>query len=404
MDITIRKTTKKELKQIKTITGETLRGCDPACLPEEAIDNCIESGTSNRELERLGLSPEMAKHWQTQIKPEESLARVTRVRKNLFCVNDGVREITTPATGRLYKATAKGALFPAVGDWVIIDQGLRIVSVLPRQNALLRGAAGNHGKESATQSQVIAANIDTVFVVCGLDRDFNLRRIERYLTLVYTCGCTPVVLLTKADLHDDISPFLADVESIAFGVPVHGISSIAKSGIDALSPYLLPGHTVALLGSSGAGKSTLVNALAGEEIQKTREVSSVVGKGVHTTTTRDLIRLQTGALLIDNPGMREIAFWETDGLGSSFPEIHRLARECRFFDCTHTSEPGCSVQWAVGRGDLSYERLESFFKQKKELDFLKNREDLGASRLEKKKGQWLAGEIKKMKKMGKMKH
>ena len=308
------------------------------------------------------------------------------------------------AAGKLYRDAEQGENFPAVGDWVTLDEGHRITSVLPRQNALVRGASGSRGKESAMQSQTIAANLDTVFIVCGLDRDFNLRRIERYLTLIYTCGATPVILLTKADLHGSAESFVLEVETIAFGVPVHAVSSTQNEGLEALSPYLEPGKTVALVGSSGAGKSTLVNALAGEEKQKTHEVSSAVGKGMHTTTAREMIRLKSGALLIDNPGIREIAFWETDASVSAFPEIDRLAEDCRFSDCTHMGEPGCAVQEAVSNGEITFERLDSYFRQQKELDFLKDREELGASRQAKKKTKWIAEEVRKMKKMGKMKH
>ncbi|MCG8470320.1 MAG: ribosome small subunit-dependent GTPase A [Desulfobacterales bacterium] len=353
-------------------------------------------------LEPFGLTPAMEREFKTLINPGISLARVTGVHKNLFTITDGNREILASATGKLYRDAENGDNFPAVGDWVALDDGFRIDLVLPRQNTLVRGAAGNRDKKAPQKSQVIAANLDTVFIVCGLDRDFNLRRIERYLTLAYTCEITPVILLSKADLHEDVGPFIFEVSSIAFGVPVHPISSTQRIGVEMLQPYLKPGQTVALVGSSGAGKSTLLNALAQETIQKTHAVSDAVGKGVHTTTAREMIRLRSGALLIDNPGIREIAFWETEGSESAFPEIDALAQGCRFSDCTHTNEPGCEVQRALSQGELDSERLESFFKQKRELSFLRNREELGASRMEKKRGKWIAGEVKKMKKMGKM--
>jgi len=331
------------------------------------------------------------------------IARVTGVRKNRFLVHDGESEHLATARGKLYLAGTND-LFPATGDWVLMNEG-QITSVLPRKNALSRGASGQQGKKEsgAVKNQVIATNLDRVFIVCGLDRDFSPRRIERYLTLVYNCGCTPVVLLTKADLHADPTSFVNETESVAFGVPVHAISAINKEGMAPLAPYLEPGSTVALIGSSGAGKSTLVNALAGKEIQATKEVSHSVGKGVHTTTTRDLIRLPGGALLIDNPGIREIAFWDTDdNAQSTFPEIEALSEMCRFSDCTHTNEPGCRVLAACESGDVSRERLASYTKQKRELDYLAMRETKSADRLEKERWKWVSLEMKQMKKSGKM--
>ncbi|SCX81019.1 ribosome small subunit-dependent GTPase A [Desulfoluna spongiiphila] len=343
-------------------------------------------------------------HQQTETNHEsaEKAVRVTGVRKNFFLVSDGQTESLTTASGKLYRQADENGLFPATGDWVRLTDG-RITSVLPRKNALSRGASGRQGKKESTpvRTQIIAANLDWVFIVCGLDRDFNLRRIERYLTLVYNCGCTPVVILSKADLHESPEPFVQEVEEISFGVPVLPISSVREDGIAALAPYLGPDQTVALLGSSGAGKSTLVNCLVGKAVQATREVSSHVGKGVHTTTTRDLIRLPTGGALIDNPGIREIAFWDVDdGTDSAFPEIEAWAEECRFSDCTHTEEPGCRVKEACRTGELEEGRLESYLKQKRELGYLADRQTKSADRIEKERWQWVAQEMKQMKKRG----
>lgn len=340
------------------------------------------------------------------IQENQQVARVTGVRKNLFLVNDGRNERLVGTLGRFHHKTDENTLFPATGDWVALENG-RIASVLPRKNALSRGASGQQGKKDGTavRNQVIAANLDSVFIVCGLDRDFNIRRIERYLTLVYNCGCNPVVILNKSDLHDSPEPFVREVQSVSFGVPVHPVSAVTKTGTEALATYLAPGKTAALLGSSGAGKSTLVNLLAGEEIQATQEVSRQVGKGVHTTTTRDLIVLPGGGLLIDNPGIREIAFWDVnDGTDSAFPEIEAWAADCRFSDCTHTGEPGCRIHEACEAGELKQERLESYLKQMRELDYLAQRKDKSADRVEKERWKWVALAVKDMKKNNKMRN
>ncbi|MCP4114439.1 MAG: ribosome small subunit-dependent GTPase A [Desulfobacteraceae bacterium] len=372
MDIIIRKSIKEDPSPLKKLSGM-------------GFDEKYESS----------LPPELVR--------EQTIARVTGVRKNLFLVNDGHEERSAAIVGKFHHQAPGTLLFPATGDWVVLDNG-RIAYVLPRKNALSRGASGRQGKKDSTavENQVIAANLDWVFIVCGLDRDFNIRRIERYLTLVYNCGCTPVVILTKSDLHDSPEPFVRQVEAVSFGVPVHPVSAVERTGIQALAAYLAPGKTVALLGSSGAGKSTLVNFFAGKEIQATREVSQHVGKGVHTTTTRDLIRLPGGRLLIDNPGIREIAFWDVGGTaGSAFPEIDAWAGSCRFSDCTHTGEPGCRVRQACLNGELEQERLDSYLKQMRELDYLAQRKHKSADRVEKERWKSVSRKQKQMKKYGK---
>lgn len=265
---------------------------------------------------------------------------------------------------------------PAVGDWVALrppEAGHRAVvqAVLPRRTAFVRRAAGKRDVV-----QVLAANVDTVFLVTGLDRDYNLRRIERALVLAWESGAEPVVLLNKADLCDDVPGRRAEVEAVAPGVPVLVIAAKPGEGLDALAPWLLPGRTVALLGSSGVGKSTLVNRLLGREKQKTREVLAADDRGRHTTTHRELVVLPTGALLLDTPGLRELQLWSDGaGLQAAFEDVGDLSASCRFTDCRHEAEPGCAVRAAVEEGRLDPARLDSFRKLQAELRALEARED-----------------------------
>ena len=325
-------------------------------------------------------------------------ARVVGVRKNSFRTSNGKSEWLATLAGRL-KYDADG-IYPVTGDWVLMTDAV-ISRVLVRKNALSRGASGSHNKQDAQpqKEQVIAANLDTVFIVTGLDQDFNLRRIERYLTLVYNCGLNPVIILTKADLYQDPEHFVSDLEAVAFGVSIHLVSASDDTGLASLEPYLSPGRTITMVGSSGAGKSTLVNRLYGKTVQLTASISAHVGKGKHTTTSRDLIMMPQGGMVIDNPGIREIAFWEVDrGIEAAFPEIEKLGLGCRFADCSHTHEPGCRVLWAVDEGEISRDRLENYRKMKRELEYLSHRQHKSAERVEKERWKEVALKIKVMKK------
>jgi ribosome biogenesis GTPase len=351
------------------------------------------------KLEDMGWNDFFAKGLEESPNRAHKPARVTGVRRSSFLVCDGSGEHLATVSGRFLHDCGAGALYPAAGDWVTVRENT-ITGVLPRRNGLSRGASGSRGKTEAiaVEEQVIAANIDTVFIVSGLDQDYNLRRIERYLTLVYNCGCSPVVLLNKADLHPQAEGLLAEVESAAVGAPVHLVSARGAVGLEALESYLAPGKTVALVGSSGVGKSTLVNRMAGEARQAVREVSESDGKGVHTTTTRDLIRLPGGGMVIDNPGIREIAFWSDEGgIDAAFPEIEALSRGCRFSDCTHRHEPGCMVREAIRSGKLPSDRLESYLKMKRELHYLSERREKSASRVEKERWKEIALKTRKYK-------
>ena len=363
-----------------------------------SIEQDTNKGDTIHHLSRMGWTS----HFQTQLEHVSNdgliSARVVEVRKNSFRISNGIREwLATPA-GRL-KHDADG-MYPVAGDWVLMTDGV-ISRVLVRKNALSRGASGTHTKQDAQpqKDQIIAANLDTVFIVSGLDHDFNLRRIERYLTLVYNCSLNPVIILTKADLHQDPGHFVGEVEAVAFGVPVHLVSASDDTGLTSLEAYLSPGRTTTMVGSSGAGKSTLVNRLYGEPVQRTGSISTHVGKGTHTTTSRNLIMMPRGGMVIDNPGIREIAFWEVDeGIEAAFPEIEKLGLGCRFTDCSHTREPGCRVLRAVDEGEISGDRLENYRKMKRELEYLSRRRHKSADRVEKERWKEITLKIKAMKK------
>jgi ribosome biogenesis GTPase len=309
-------------------------------------------------------------------------ARVLRVR-----TEDS--EVLAAVTGRL-RHEARGSMgLPTVGDWVGLrpdspgERGV-VEALLPRRTAFLRRAPGDR-----SVAQVLASNVETVFLVMGLDGDFNPRRLERALVLAWESGAAPVVLLNKADLCPDLALRRAETEAVAPGVPVLAIAAKAGEGLEALAPWLTPGRTVALLGSSGVGKSTLVNRLLGSERQKTREVRAADQRGRHTTTHRELFALPGGALLLDTPGLREIQLWSDGaGLATAFDDVSGLFSSCRFTDCAHGTEPGCAVREAVEEGRLDPARLSSFRKLQAELRAHETREDPLKRREE--RGRWKA--------------
>ena len=272
----------------------------------------------------------------------------------------------------------------AVGDWVeleyISEKELTIHDVLVRKTKFSRAAAGNEVKE-----QIVAANVDTVFLIQSLNRDFNMKRLERYLIAAWESGAVPVVVLTKADCCDDIADKMTIVYNTAPGVEVYAISSVTGQGIDEIRKYLAKGKTVALLGSSGVGKSTLVNTLAGEELLKTQSIREDDSRGRHTTTHRELILLPGGGLILDTPGMRMLSLWESDtGMEIMFGDVEDLTALCRFHDCKHQNEPGCAVREALNSGKLEMKRWESWLKLQKELAHLEAKKE-GTVRLQEKK-------------------
>ncbi len=273
----------------------------------------------------------------------------------------------------------------AVGDWVAFECNAQdkmscIKAVLTRKTKFSRAAAGIEVKE-----QIVAANIDTVFLIQSLNRDFNMRRLERYLIAAWESGAVPVVVLTKADCCGDMADKMAAVYAASPGVEVHAVSCITGEGLEEIRKYFAPGKTVALLGSSGVGKSTLVNTLAGKELLKTGEIRDD-SRGRHTTTRRELLLLPGGGLIMDTPGMRSLSLWEADtGMEVMFGDVEELTRLCRFHDCKHQDEPGCAVREAINTGRLEVKRWESWLKLQKELAHLEAKKE-GKLRLREK--QW----------------
>jgi ribosome biogenesis GTPase len=302
--------------------------------------------------------------------------RVVLEHNHVYRVLTADGEVLAEATGRMkYRATGRHEL-PAVGDWVTIridPSGTRsqIRDILPRRSAFERKAAGRE-----TERQVIAANIDTVFVVFGLDSPVNPRSIDRYLVVARHSGAEPVVVLNKADLAEDLAGEMATASAASGAVAVVAVSTRTGQGLDALTGYLRPGRTIALLGPSGAGKSTIVNHLVGREVLATGEVREWDARGRHTSVHRQLVVRAEGGLIIDTPGMRELSLWEAEGIADTFTDVAEIATACRFRDCRHETEPGCAVKAAAEDGTLDPGRLESYRKlQVEQAEIERRREE-----------------------------
>ncbi|QDE89239.1 ribosome small subunit-dependent GTPase A [Myxococcus xanthus] len=335
-------------------------------------------------LETLGWGPAFEHAFSTLVSQSPlSLVpgRVVRQHRGLLTVQTATRTLLARTAGRLLHQAPGVESLPTIGDWVALqlpdgDGEALLHAVLPRASVLARREAG-----SERDGQLIAANLDVVVLVAGLDGNFNPRRIERALALAWTSGAAPVVLLTKADLRPDADVLVAEVEELAPGVPVLALSSWTGEGIEALRAQLPAGKTGALLGSSGVGKSTLVNRLLGEARLVTQAVRAEDDKGRHTTTHRELFVLPGGGLLIDGPGMRELGLWgEDDGIGQTFTDILELAAGCRFTDCQHQGEPGCEVRAAVSSGALPEARLASYERLRREQAYQARQRNASAER------------------------
>ncbi|MBI5679509.1 MAG: ribosome small subunit-dependent GTPase A [Methanobacterium sp.] len=345
-------------------------------------------------LKKLGWNAFFGKHFRDYVGLYEP-ARVSTVYKNGYNVYTKDGEIRARISGNLRQKEH----LPAVGDWVAISKdeigSATIHVILPRKSKFSRKEAGK-----VTEEQVIVANIDTIFIVTSLNRDFNLRRIERYLAIANEKGAEPVVILSKSDLCKDVNNKINEVVEIAPGINVVAISATENDGIEQLSPYLKDGKTVALLGSSGVGKSTLINSLEGYKRQNIGKIREKDSRGRHVTTERELIMLENGGLIIDNPGMRELQLWDAgEGMLDLFSDIIELEMQCKFSDCSHETEPGCAVKNAISDGSLSEKRLESYRKLQREIQAVERKKNPKLAEKKKWKDiKKMAKEIKKIKK------
>jgi ribosome biogenesis GTPase / thiamine phosphate phosphatase len=305
-------------------------------------------------------------------------ARVALEHKHAYELLCAHGELTAECTGKLFHHAISRDALPAVGDWVVArmrpgERHADIHAVLPRRTKFSRRAAGDTAVE-----QIVAANVDTVLLITALDQNFSLRRIERYLAVAWESGAQPVVVLNKADVHAAPQAARLEVETIAVGAPVIVLSAVRGDGLDALAPWLVPGRTLALLGSSGVGKSTLINRLIGTERQLTSDISDPRrARGRHTTTHRELIVAPSGVLVIDTPGMRELQLWDVDAaaLDTAFADVAAIAARCRFRDCTHRAEPECAIQAALEDGSLALDRWQSFQKLQREQAYAARKAD-----------------------------
>jgi ribosome biogenesis GTPase len=337
----------------------------------------VPSSSEVLTLSELGWSPDLDEQFEPYRRDGLAPGRIAVQHRGAYDVFAESGQVAAEVSGRLRFGALGPADLPAVGDWVALGQraggGGTIHAVLPRRTAFVRTAASD--QQRGSDEQVVAANVDVVFLVSSLVDDLNPRRLERYLVLAWESGADPAIVLTKADLAGDIPGAVASVEAVAIGVPVHVVSNVTGEGVDGLRPYLTGSRTVAALGSSGVGKSMLTNRLVGHELQALGDVRRD-GRGRHTTTRRELIPVPGGGLVLDTPGMRELQLAEVEGgFGEAFEDIAELAARCRFTDCAHESEPGCAVRGALAAGELDAARLASYRKLQRELRHLERRLD-----------------------------
>ena len=355
----------------------------------------IDPGRSTATLDAFGWSPELAAAHAPHAALGREPARVVAEDRGSYQIVGQVGELRAAISGRFrHEAANDPSAYPAVGDWVAVEAGATgettIHAVLPRRTALIRQAPGKR-----TEAQVVGANLDTVFVVASLNADLNLRRLERYVATAWDSGAEPVILLSKADLGGDVDDVLVAVASVAAGATVVILSSFDGRGVDEVRERIGVGRTVAFVGSSGVGKSTLVNTLAGEVRAAVKEIREDDARGRHTTTRRQLHLLPHGGLVLDTPGMRELALWDGDGVDQSFTDIEEIVQRCRFTNCSHNGEPGCAIAAAVGDGSLAADRLESWRKLVREAAHHERRVDALARAEERRKWKAIGKSVQK---------
>lgn len=356
---------------------------------------------NERSLTALGWNESFAEAFEPYRIEGFSPARVAIQHRTYYVLYTEHGELKGEVTGKMQYLAHGPQDLPAVGDWVVIhprpeEKAATILEVLPRKSKFSRQAAGERNEE-----QIVASNVDVVFLVSGLDGNYNLRRLERYLVLARESGARPVIVLNKADVCTDLKKKIKEVESVAGAVPILAMSAVQAGGSDALNSFLKPGTTGALLGSSGVGKSTIINHLLGRDLLKTREVREQDSRGRHTTTHRELVLLPSGGLLIDTPGMRELQLWEgSEGLQNVFSDIEALASQCRFRDCRHQNEPDCAIQAALENGSLDGARYKSYRKLQREIAYQVRKGDEVIARLEKEKVKKASYDLKRGKLKG----
>lgn len=328
------------------------------------------------DLRELGWNRFFEEHFIPLKRKGLAPARVIREHKHIYHIYTEDGPINANLAGKIdYDAQTK-ADYPTVGDWVAVkmipnENKAVIRAILPRKSSFIRKSVSK-----GIEEQVVAVNIETVFLVSALGPEFNLRRIERYLVLAWDSGANPVIILNKTDLCHDIEHYISEIKFVAPDVPVHPICATESKGIEALFEYLGSGQTVSLLGSSGVGKSTIINSILGIERQAVAPIREEDGRGRHTTTHRELILLPQGGAVIDNPGMRQLHLWIDEvGISKAFDDIEQIARMCKFRDCSHEHEPDCAVRIALEEGKIDLQRVENFTKLKDEIRLLEIRQE-----------------------------